>query len=85
MGGGAALGISADGLEAFTEFCGGKGGTSLGALVGARGGAVRTGTSVEDGLPRLSSVSVLSSSKLESRPCDFNASLCFALDAMSVS
>lgn len=56
--------------------CGGGGGT---ALCTSGGGAAVTGD-----VTGVSSAVVLSST-LTSRVCDFSASLCFALDAMSVS
>lgn len=81
MGGGAARGASIDGL--LTGGCceGGGGGTALVAF-GIGGGSAAAGKEGE--WIDLSSASVLSS-KLESRKCDFKASLCLTPDAMSVS
>jgi hypothetical protein len=84
IGGGGALGMSVDLREDLPPE--GGGGTSRGSFdvkgLGKGGGAL-TGGLVNSGEVFCSSK--VSSSKLESRPWDLSASLCFALEAMSVS
>lgn len=84
MGGGAALGMSADLLVDFAAMGGGGDcWASLAAETLGRGGGPLLGGLLAPFVVVCSSK--VSSSRLESRAWDLSASLCLALDAMSVS